>query len=252
MTETGRLRAIESCLLSTWPALTTLFDGTWVIRMAGGYTGRANSVTCLDPSDGDDAALRLNAVEAFYRRHSLRPTIRVTPLTPTALVRAVEQRGYREDQGADILFGTLPDCGSAEPAEFEIFSDTHPDDAWLDAASRASERADADRVVLARMMAVLGTPARFVSARDDRGLLGVALAAVHGGLLTFHHVATYSSARRQGVARALMQAGFRFAQSEGVSRYWVFVVADNTPAQALYRGFGAERVGGYKYMRADA
>ena len=50
---------IEGATLTAWPALRQAQDGLWLWRYAQGYTKRANSIHCLDPSDGSYAELRL-------------------------------------------------------------------------------------------------------------------------------------------------------------------------------------------------
>ena len=56
---------LESATLNAWPALQVVHDRLWVWRAAGGYSKRANSIHCLDPSDGDDAEARLERLAAL-------------------------------------------------------------------------------------------------------------------------------------------------------------------------------------------
>ena len=65
---------IEGATLTAWPALKIAHDGLWLWRYARGYTKRANSIHCLDPSDGDYAEFRLNRLAALSdeERHQVR------------------------------------------------------------------------------------------------------------------------------------------------------------------------------------
>ncbi len=67
---------IEAATLTAWPALQVAHDGLWLWRYARGYTKRANSIHCLDPSDGSYAEIRLQ------RMAQLEPPARHPPGVP--------------------------------------------------------------------------------------------------------------------------------------------------------------------------
>ena len=64
---------IESATLCSWPALQVAHDRLWLWRGARGYSKRANSIHCLDPSDGDDADARLERMAALSRYNDIAP-----------------------------------------------------------------------------------------------------------------------------------------------------------------------------------
>jgi len=75
-----------------------------------------------------------------------------------------------------------------------------------------------------------------------------------GGEAEVLTIATRPQARRQGVARALMDAALSRARGLGVARVFLEVAADNPAARGLYEGLGFQAVGvrkGY-YARQGA
>src|SRR6185437_8995972 len=97
--------------LNALPALRTVFDRSWIVRIARGAGGasmkRANSVTCLDPEDAEDVPARIAWIEGIYRRFHLPAMFRVTPLTPPALDAALTERGYSAEDERVLLRAEL-------------------------------------------------------------------------------------------------------------------------------------------------
>ena len=84
----------------------------------------------------------------------------------------------------------------------------------------------------------------------ERGFLSLRFAADEGEVL---NLVVVPEARRQGLARALMDDGIALARDLGIVRLFLEVAVDNAPARALYRSNGFEETGkrrGY-YRRPD-
>lgn len=81
---------------------------------------------------------------------------------------------------------------------------------------------------------LLDGPHVFLLTRPKAFLLGRVIAD-EAELLT---LAVAPAARRQGIARALMDEFAATSRARGAARAFLEVAADNAPAQALYRGGG--------------
>ena len=104
---------------------------------------------------------------------------------------------------------------------------------------------DVDAKVLADFLA-----ARPEAMGDGLCLVAYGEGTVLANLLATHsprpeerHVLTFSlcvdpGARRQGLARRMLEEGLRFARAHGYRRAEVAVLAENTPALALYKKMG--------------
>ncbi len=78
---------------------------------------------------------------------------------------------------------------------------------------------------------------------DGAGSVIANLLATHSPRPEERHVLTLSlcvdpGARRQGIARQMLEEGLHFARAHGYRRVEVAVLAENTPALALYRQAG--------------
>ncbi|MEM9206883.1 MAG: GNAT family N-acetyltransferase [Pseudomonadota bacterium] len=245
-----RVERIEQSMLATWPAPYVHRDGSWNIRRAKSFTGRVNSVTILDPQDDQNADERVSNAETIFLSEDVRPCFRVTPLMPPMVTELLKERGYVEFDPTHILFGKVP-VGEAETHRIEDAS--KPTLQWIETVETAAPRSDANRAMLQAVLEGLSDlSCGFLLAFDGERPIGAALAVLHNNMVTFHSVAVHAEYRRRGVGSALMQAGFRFAIKHGVTKTWIAVAGANTPAVALYRGLGLNRIYGYSYLGAPA
>lgn len=89
----------------------------------------------------------------------------------------------------------------------------------------------------------LGAPPQAAILTDDdvaRGLLVLQFAADEGEIL---NLGVIPSARRSGLATALLGEGIALASSLGIARLFLEVAATNAPARVLYQRTGFEQVG---------
>lgn len=116
-----------------------------------------------------------------------------------------------------------------------------PDDAW-------------DAPALAELLAMKGASGHLVEEGGGDGPLGLILdliVADHGEILT---LGVAPAARRQGIARMLLDDLFRRARRAGARSIGLEVAADNAPARRLYEASGFTPTGrrpGY-YRRLGA
>jgi hypothetical protein len=94
----------ERCLNACPPMQQVLYDG-WVIRLADGYTRRANSVSpiYLGHTDPED---KIAVCEGLYRERGLLPIFKMTPLNhPLQLDAILAARGYMPEAMKFIATG---------------------------------------------------------------------------------------------------------------------------------------------------
>src|SRR6478752_9634815 len=76
MPDTDLILGLESRLLNAWPSFDyQLYDG-WVLRLANGYSKRANSATPFRPDIGLDDEL-IDYMVARFVEANVRPTFRL-------------------------------------------------------------------------------------------------------------------------------------------------------------------------------
>lgn len=248
--ELGRtIMRLERSMLSSWPALSTSYDGDWVIRLANGMTKRSNSVTCLGP-DPSDLDRRIDRIEAIFERHRLPPIFRISPLAPPALTDALDKRGWYQFDESIVMTADMArgDQGTVE-ADIDIEITTEPDAAWLAfcCQTQGSRHADAVTLSLILMLERLIPEAGYGRLEVDNQIAALGLAVVDNELVGLFEVMTAAEQRRKGFSKRLLSQLLHFGKNKGAATAWLAVVADNEPALKLYQSFGFSEIYRYHY-----
>jgi ribosomal protein S18 acetylase RimI-like enzyme len=250
-TDNHLAKRVEEACLNGWPALReVVFDG-WLIRLADGHTRRTNSVNLLSTGTLplDD---KIQYCETLYAANG-QPAIFCVPThADPALSRALDRRGYGppEDESC-VLFKNFAEA-PLEPAGDAVLEEGFPGEAWLSTLARLHGQSEAAQSIHLRILRSLSVPAVFAAVRSPDGRLGaLAFGAVHDGLVCVNSVVTDPAFRRQGLGRKAVSAVLAWAKEhQGAAGACLAVVADNTPAIALYHSLGFRReVYRYHYRR---
>ncbi|MFF1573361.1 GNAT family N-acetyltransferase [Leifsonia sp. NPDC058292] len=235
-----------------WPAVQrTEVDG-WSLRFSSGVTNRANSALPSQPVP--DIGATVDAVEREYARRDLPAVFQVSEATPAGVAEHLIARGYAQHSATGIMVAAIDDVLAAgttpAPALWKsprVDVSDAPDDAWLDLWWSVDGRGDDAAKSVAREI-LTGGPALYAAVPapgTPEAVARLALVGEWGGLFA---VATHPLARRRGRARAAILALASAAQSYGIGKLWLQVMADNTAAIRLYDGLGFERASSYVYF----
>ncbi|HEY9011302.1 MAG TPA: GNAT family N-acetyltransferase [Devosia sp.] len=239
---------IESATLGAWPALQVAHDRLWLWRGAKGYSKRANSIHCLDPSDGEDADARLARMAALSRYNELPPVFRVTPLTAAGALAALDRAGWQPFEPSLVLAQEMPEDDWEVRAKVRLHDPRNPD--WYEAQSAMSGY---NPHTLAILKAILDASAHEncgILALDEDGVpVSAVLASVANGIGVYLNVITRPEARGKGYGRAAMSAALNWARSAGATASAIQVLGVNTPAVSLYTSLGFARVYDYHYRK---
>ncbi len=240
---------IEGATLTAWPALKQAHDGLWLWRYARGYTKRANSIHCLDPSDGEYAELRLRRMAHLSHLHGIPAVFRVTPLTAGEIVEVLDGMQWEEFDQSLVLAMEMPEFDY--PVDFQARYFDPWDPAWYKAQAQMAGYDPERTEILRQILESIPCEAQGVLVYHKAGLpVAAALAAVSGEIGIYLNVVTHPSARGMGYGRAVMGAALNWVRSMGATHSAIQVLADNQPALNLYGSLGFGEVYPYSYRRA--
>jgi N-acetylglutamate synthase len=244
------VRGLEERAFNAWPALQTVVMDGWVLRFAGGYTKRANSVNAWQPSaDAGHAAV---TAAPLYAAQSLPLVFRLSPLAGTGADADLASCGFAHAD--DTVVMTAAAAGQAPRAthvhDGDVIITSCPTSAWLAGFAEANRVPEEHRATLAAMFASLRFPAAFATLHRNGAPVGYGMAVAERGMVGLFDIVTVDGARRQGVGRRVVDALMGWGRTHGATQAYLQVVAANAPALNLYRAMGFAEAYRYHYRIA--
>ncbi len=250
----------EGRALAGWPAVEATPLGDWLLRAAGGFSARANSVLALGSPDRP-LAEAVAAVQDFYAARDLPPWAQV--------VVGSHEQALLEDSGwkharpgeADSLFQVASVAMAARELRDRTRAADTPMPATVTLAATASApwlaNDDRAQVTPSLARAVLEGPheVSFLSVGPPDGPLHakgrVSLAdGRDGGWAGITDVWVEPSYRRQGLAVLVMRELISWAAERGATTAYLQTRGDNPAALALYGSLGFSTHHEYRYLVA--
>ena len=229
-------RRLEEAALSAWPALQQIVYDGWLLRFAGGFTKRANSVNALYPST---LCLdhKISRCEVVYAARDLPIIFRMTPHShPDGLDERLDQRGYRIIDRTLVMVGSLNAQADElkSPFETRIVSLLE----WLDVYARLRAPAVEQLALLRGIVTKIPTSLCPVLGFRGGNLMGYGLGVLDSELVGIFGLYVVPAVRRSGLGKTMLRRIFQWAGMRGAKQGYLQVEADNAPAIRLYQGIG--------------
>lgn len=230
--------------------------GDWMLRAAGGFTGRANSaLPAGDP--GMPAERAVAEVQAWYSRRGLKPAVVIaTSLADGACIDAGETfdgllaaHGWRLRHPRHTMVMTArSENVAAHRSEAGIELAAEPSPQWL-----AAWRYLGDPPPPQARPVLLSAPAQvFASVHRDGRVVGTGRLSVAGGWAGITAIAVEPAWRRGGLGLAVTTELAAQAVARDAGRIFLQVAEENMAARALYRTCGFTDRHRYNYRIAPA
>ncbi|WP_158898036.1 GNAT family N-acetyltransferase [Burkholderia sp. L27(2015)] len=253
--ESDAIKILEECAMNAWPAHQSVLCDGWVLRLAAGYTKRANSANALFPTGRFSEIVPL--IEAFYARHALPTVFRLSPLAGTEPASVLDAAGYRYVDPTLVmtlaLSATLPAaCASTRASELtalddEVVIEPTASAEWREGFARANAVAPASRPVHDRMLGLIALPAAFATLTRNGVPIAYGLAVAERGNVGLFDIVVTPAERGRGAGQKLIAGLLRWGQGQGAAQAYLQVTASNTAAVGLYRKLGFALAYEYHY-----
>lgn len=239
----------ERCLNACPPMQQVLCDG-WVVRLADGYTRRANSVSPIYPGHADSET-KIAVCEGLYRARGLRPVFKMTPLNqPPQLDAMLAARGYAFEAmtivaSLDLYQVVFPESGSVK-----VWA--RPEKAWFDIYAQLKDLSDYEIGAFKNILDNLAVPARFVLLMDGNAPVAGGFAIHEGKIAGLFGLVTDVEKRNRGFGRLLTWTLLERVRKAGANMAYLQVEEDNSPARHIYESMGFCEVYRYWYRTLES
>jgi GNAT superfamily N-acetyltransferase len=244
---THYIRFLEELSMNALPALQTIYYDGWVLRFAGGYTRRANSIYALyEPKLNMDVESKIWQCERRYGERKQPVVFKMTPMVcPQDLDSILEAADYRQETGASVQ--TMPLGNIARPADANIKLSTTLSDDWLRAFFRLNAVPDRYFSVMKHMLNSIIPLKCCATLYYDNQIAALGLGVVDQGHIGLFDIVTAPEFRRRGLARQLVSHLLYWGQFNAARQAYLQVVPTNLPALNLYAELGFQEVYQYRY-----
>ena len=188
--------------MNAWPALQTLLYDGWILRLANGYTKRAN---CVNPLYGSTGKVeeKIRACERLYRHHGLPVVFKMTSsVSPAHLDEILVERGYRRDSPTSVQ--TLDLAGFDRPSSDGSAIDEALSEDWLGDFFRMSQTHECHKPTLRHMLGNNFPRRGFASLRQDGRAIACGMGVVEDGYLGLFDLVTDSGLRNLSYGNQLL------------------------------------------------
>lgn len=237
-------RRIETHMRAAWPSMGDMNLDGWIVRIAGGYSRRANGV--VPAARGSESLhAKVSWCERYYGERGLKTTFRISDVCAEPELDAwLSGRGYALEGATGTLTAPLAAGGDAPPG---VILEDHPSPRWLDSLFTVNE--DIAPFIEPALFIIrhMPAPAGFARIMHSKQPIAVGCAVAADDLAAIWLMHTAPAHRRHGHARNILAALTAWASKQGVRTLWLNAEHDNSAALALYTNAGFKPLYDYHY-----
>ncbi len=233
--------------MNAWPSLKTLVYDGWIIRFAGGYTKRANSICAIYPSTLD-LDQKLDYCEKLYGSMGLPVVYKLTKASyPENLDQRLEERGYKKIAETGFRITELTeDPAYVRPQELKVDEEFTRE--WIGTLIACSGMSNAERIEVMKQLLSNITQEKIcirINLGDEP--VGCGFGVIEDGYMGIYDIVVKPEFRSRGYGRAIMRGLMTEALKKGIHKAYLQVVVGNTFAEKLYTSLGFQEIYRYWY-----
>ena len=250
MSEKMDFQEIEYAGFRSWPAFDESEADGVVLRYSHGHTKRANSANVILHQKGDYVSL-VSRCEEYFEDKGLIPIFRLpTYCNNERLDGYLQGMGYRLMDRSLILSRSLE--RSLEGSSFDgpgfIVKNSHE---WMESYCQISETDISSHEAHLEILKRIKDKVLMAVLVEDEVEIACGIGVISNGYFGLFDLATEKSVRNLGYGTKLLNAMLGWAKTNGATKAYLQVVADNQPAISLYKKLGYQPCYEYWYRIGD-
>ncbi|WP_230530106.1 GNAT family N-acetyltransferase [Microvirga roseola] len=235
MSDQSLVIGLESRLLNAWPSFDyQAYDG-WILRLANGYSKRANSATPLMPGAALDDDL-LDTMIARFVEANVRPTFRLNGLQAADADQRLAERGFQEIEATCVMVVPVREGDCAVDPEVRLQAEVTK--RWVREAAESYGGDKADDSTLMQIVSRIRQKAAFATLDLDEKPVAWGLGVVERGYVGLYDIVVSPELRGIGLGRRVVSSLMAWGYQEGAHTAYLQVREENEVARSLYRSLG--------------
>lgn len=223
---------------------TQLYDG-WVLRFAGGYTNRANSVNPLYPST-IHLETKIAECEKRYFAEGLPAVFKMSESVDPRLDGLLAEGGYELITPTYTMTADLRDK-EFRPAGCDCVMTDRPVSEWLEAFFTLNNHSNTVRAIAGRLLENTQNTALFVRLVKDGTTVACGSLVIERGYMGLFNVVVDETRRGIGYGKEICESLLSEAVRLGAHTAYLQVLQGNEKALNIYRRLGYEILYPYWY-----
>ncbi|MBV1862834.1 MAG: GNAT family N-acetyltransferase [Rhodobacteraceae bacterium] len=224
---------------ATWPAFAMRTKGIWTLREGKGAGQRVSAASTAKIARKED----VEQAASVMREMGQAPLFMVRGEQPE-LDGLLEDQGYQIVDPVDVLMMRCESLAEYDQSSLQVIFSKGPlaimEEIWQDGGIDAPRLAVMDRAA---------EPNTCLMGRYKNRPVGVSFLGCYQDIAMVHAVEVLTSARKQGVAEAMMRGAAWWAAQQNTEWFTCLTTSENAPAQGLYRKMGMEVAAHYHYRK---
>ncbi|GHV71911.1 acetyltransferase, GNAT family protein [Spirochaetia bacterium] len=238
---------IEELSLDAWPSIKTLVYDGWIIRLAKGYTNRANSVNPLYQSK-IKLDEKIEYCETIFRRENLPAVYKILGCDEyKTLDEKLEGLHYKKFHETSVQV-----CDNIKILKNEFTGITvkdHFDDAWIEAVIKFNQIKNDD---VAAFRAILNNVAgeKIIVSKETKGAIaGCGYGVMGRGFVGIFDIVVSEDERGKGYGKEIIKTILSEAGKKCMGKSYLQVMLNNPIALHLYGKLGFKEIYRYWYRK---
>ncbi|WP_219837830.1 GNAT family N-acetyltransferase [Paenibacillus sp. R14(2021)] len=226
----------EELTMNAWPSLRTVALDGWLLRLADGFTKRANAVHAVyNGIEVTDLSCKIASCEDIYCRAGQDTIFKLTPFSPAGLDETLEHRGYvRVDPSRVMMLADLSAVAETMQEGVEIEQQERLTAEWLKTMCGFNGFTSEQQAAADRIMSTIAMKTGYFTLYVDGRPAACGLGVIERGFVGLYDIVTEQSMRSKGYGEQLIIHILQWARRSGASRSYLLVLRANGPANRLY------------------
>jgi GNAT superfamily N-acetyltransferase len=240
---------VEELSMNAWPSIQTVLLDGWVLRMANGYTKRANSVNPLY-SFQDNLDKKIKYCENIYRKNDLPVVFKIIDCEEYKIIdRRLEQLNYKK---IDLTSVQVCNSISLEYITDKINKNTEFNEEWKNCFYSCNGIEDIKIIdTIELMLKNIKGDIIAVYKKEKGSFIGCGYGVIEKGFIGIFDIIVKEEFRGKGYGKEIVQILLGKAKEIGIEKAYLQVVENNSIATRLYKELGFNEIYKYWYRKKE-